>query len=226
SGVIDVTDIFGDATHQAFLVDSQAHYPVADPSVVEGGQLMLMLVETPHDGNKFDNAVNGSYGADTLTGKAGDDTILGGSNDDVLKGANGADSIDGGAGNDKLNGGDGTDTIKGGAGQDFLTGGAGADVFVFSVLEASAPALADRIGDLSDSDVIDLSGIDANSLVAGDQAFTLVGSFSGGVAGQAVLNYDADSNVTQLILDVNGDTIADMFIAIRGDHSDFANFVL
>ncbi len=48
SGVVDVTGIFGRDGGQAFLLDTQAHYPFGAPGssgladVVEGGQLMLM----------------------------------------------------------------------------------------------------------------------------------------------------------------------------------------
>ena len=51
SGVVDVTDIFGKDGGQAYLLDTQAHYPFGAPGsagrteIVEGGQLMLMRVD-------------------------------------------------------------------------------------------------------------------------------------------------------------------------------------
>jgi serralysin len=51
SGVVDVTGIFGKDGGQAFLLDTQAHYPFGVPGssgrteIVEGGQLMLMRVD-------------------------------------------------------------------------------------------------------------------------------------------------------------------------------------
>ena len=81
-------------------------------------------------------------------------------------------------------GGIGNDTLAGGGGADTLTGGAGANRFVFSVADLGS---SDEITDFSHAhgDKIDLSAIDANSGVAGDQAFSFIGT--GGsthVAGQ------------------------------------------
>jgi serralysin len=51
SGVVDVTGIFGRDGGQAYLLDTQAHYPFGAPGsaarteIVEGGQLMLMRVD-------------------------------------------------------------------------------------------------------------------------------------------------------------------------------------
>lgn len=144
SGVVDVTAIFGDATHQAYLLDAQVHAATGDPATVEKGQLMLMTIETPHDGGNGNDVVNGSGGADTLSGNNGDDTMRGGSGNDVLHGNNGDDTIDGMGDNDTLYGDNGSDTLIGGGGNDrliggrgddMLTGGAGADVFDFSDLD-------------------------------------------------------------------------------------------
>jgi hypothetical protein len=65
----------------------------------------------------------------------------------------------------------------------------------------------DRIEDLQSGDIIDLSDIDANQNVAGNQAFTFVGdaAFSN-VAGEL----RATANLVQG--DVNGDGIADFQI--------------
>lgn len=41
SGIIDMTDILGNAGEQVFLLGVQAHHPIAGP-LVEGGQLLLM----------------------------------------------------------------------------------------------------------------------------------------------------------------------------------------
>lgn len=133
SGVVDVTSLLGNATTKAYLIDTQAHYLFgasgsADRTeLVEGGQLMLLRVETPHDGGRGDDALNGGYTDDSITGQRGNDTIRGGSGKDTLLGAAGDDSIDGGTGDDVLGGGAGNDAILGGAGDDRLTGAAGSD---------------------------------------------------------------------------------------------------
>ena len=87
-----------------------------------------------------------------------DNEIVGTGGDNVLKGL---------AGNDRLTGGNGIDS---------LIGGAGVDTFVFTAL-LDAPVLAgtrDRVLDfVSGSEKIDVSAIDADTTVAGDQAFVL-----------------------------------------------------
>ena len=84
------------------------------------------------------------------------------------------------SGSDVLNGGGSDDTLIGGTGRDSLTGGAGSDTFVFkTAAEAgygtgtSSSTNADLITDfLAGTDRIDLSFIDANTQVFGDQGFT------------------------------------------------------
>ena len=115
-------------------------------------------------------------------------TIKGGSgNDTINAGGTGNDTIDGGSCNDTINGGRGNDILTGGTGTDILTGGAGNDIFKFnSVLESKPGVLRDVITDFVGNDnlpgdQIDLSTIDANSNIAGNQAFTFIGAnaFSG-----------------------------------------------
>jgi Ca2+-binding RTX toxin-like protein len=129
------------------------------------------------------------------------------------------------AGNDTLDGGKGADTLVGGKGSDILTGGVGADHFVFSTLADSAVGAADRIMDLTNVDVIDLGAIDADSLTAGDQAFHEVRAFTHH-AGEMTIRYNANSGLTVIKLDVNGDGTTDAQISIQGDHHGFDNFVL
>jgi Ca2+-binding RTX toxin-like protein len=79
-----------------------------------------------------------------------------------------------------------SDFIQGNGGADTLTGGAGADIFRYLAASDSTSGAMDRILDFAaGSDKIDLSRIDADTLAAGDQAFSWIGSnaFSG-IAGQ------------------------------------------
>ncbi|HEX8240488.1 MAG TPA: calcium-binding protein [Allosphingosinicella sp.] len=120
------------------------------------------------------------------------------------------------AGADLLDGGDGNDLIDGGAGADILTGGAGADLFRFESGDTGLGSAADRITDfLSGSDRIDLSAIDANSALPGDQAFAFIttAAFTGS-AGQ--LRYSGDGTDTWLEADVDGDGAADFQIVLSG----------
>ena len=70
-----------------------------------------------------------------------------------------------------------------------------------------------------------LAAIDADTGAAGDQAFHLVGAFSG-AAGELVVVYNAASGRTLIQGDVDGDGQADLSIAVQGDHHDFTNFAL
>jgi Ca2+-binding RTX toxin-like protein len=153
----------------------------------------------------------------TLTGSAA--TGTGNALNNAITGNGGGNTLIGGAGNDILSGMGGSDTLIGGAGADSLTGGLGADTFLFTDADIGVKLVTDRVLDLNfaDGDVIDLSGIDANSLLASDQAFSFVTKFTK-TAGQAVLTYSAGKNVTTLSVDINGDGKADYAIAITGDH--------
>ena len=76
--------------------------------------------------------------------------------------------------NNTLIGGNGNNILTGGTGMDALTGGLGADTFDFNiVLESLVGASRDIISDFSrvQLDKIDLSTIDADSVLANDQAF-------------------------------------------------------
>lgn len=88
------------------------------------------------------------------------------------------------AGFDTLNGGAGNDTLIGGLGRDTLWGGADKDRFVWASTAESGALLSDRVTDFQRGiDTLDLAAIDANTLVAGNQAFVLSGT--GKVTGKA-----------------------------------------
>lgn len=144
-----------------------------------------------------------------LTGAAAADVIVGRSNTDTLKGM---------AGNDRLDGGAGDDTLIGGAGADLLVGGSGADLFVFQTVGESRIAATgrDEIADFNaaEGDRLDLSKIDANSKLAGNQAFTLGDTVFSRVAGELIQTHTGDQWLLQG--DLNGDARADF--AILFDH--------
>jgi serralysin len=73
-------------------------------------------------------------------------------------------------------------------------------------------------------DVIDLSGIDANSKLAGDQAFTLVAAFTRS-AGQLTMSVEGDGYAVRG--DTNGDGAADFgFTVMAGDPLAASAFLL
>ena len=172
-----------------------------------------------------DDRVGGGEGDDFVRAGAGNDTLMGGYDADTLSGGSGADRLFGERGKDVLNGSLDNDMLIGGRDADVLNGGGGADVFRFDDLDSLLGA-RDLIGDLNEvEDTIDLSRIDADVTVAGDQSFVLVDRFSG-AAGEATVRYNRDTNVSRLVLDTDGDGAADIAIIARGDQSGFDNFVL
>lgn len=152
-------------------------------------------------GSSQANRIYGNEAANLITGAAGNDSLYGNAGNDRLLGGDGSDQLFGGAGND---------VIDGGAGRDKLKGDAGADVFVFASVNDSTKAAPDSIQDfVSGVDFVDLRGIDANSGVAGDQAFV----FGSGPSGAGALWFAAG----KLYGDVNGDGISDLAI-VFGNH--------
>jgi Ca2+-binding RTX toxin-like protein len=121
--------------------------------------------------------------------------------------------LNGGAGNDTLNGGADNDEIAGGAGVDTMDGGTGADDFNYAAIADTGvgAGLRDIINNfLNNSDQIDLSAIDANSGVAGNQAFTVVAPLVTSpftAAGQIRLVQDGANTVFQANTDANLATV-------------------
>jgi len=180
-------------------------------------------------GDGQDNAINGLNGADKLYGQAGNDTLNGNRGDDLVDGGEGDDNVNGGFGNDTLfggidrdtlSGGDGNDFLTGGEGADVLTGGSGLDVFIYLKTDLRDKRQVDRITDFSqtDHDLIDLSAVDANSLVIDDQAFKFIGSENfHRVAGELRFQTDPKfTNITDLSGDTNGDGKPDFVIMLDG----------
>lgn len=162
--------------------------------------------------------MGGDAGNDRVFGDAGNDCVGRGDGDDVLEGGTGADGLYGDAGDDVL---------VGGAGADVLFGHGGADRFVFLSVTDSLASARDRVGDFNatEGDRIDLSAIDADVNAAGDQAFVLVGAFTG-VAGQAVATFDERSGGMTLLADVDGDGRADFGVEAVGNFRDAPIFIL
>lgn len=136
------------------------------------------------------DTLRGFAGHDTLNGKGGNDTLIGDDGYDRLIGGTGSDSLFGGRGNDRLYGENGSDTLVGGNGNDLLvgglgtdtlSGGSGADTFRYRSERDLRGLEIDTITDFShrEGDRIDLSRIDANRLIDGDQRFTFVDNTDG-----------------------------------------------
>ncbi|MFD1785973.1 M10 family metallopeptidase C-terminal domain-containing protein [Sphingomonas floccifaciens] len=170
------------------------------------GQVGDVVIEKANEGtdtvrSAIDYVLGDNVENLVLTGAA--TTGTGNALDNRLEGNALSNRLDGGAGNDILVGGDGID---------YLTGGAGADIFV---AEITATKTASKVGTLSfdvvldfaAGDRIDLSGIDANTLVAGDQAFTFVGNAAGKNAGELSMQRFGNINAAENALGMDLDGI-------------------
>lgn len=161
--------------------------------------------------------------AGNSAGGGSNDRYFGEEGDDQLLGLEGNDLLDGGVGNDFMAGGLGADTLVGGAGFDWMAGGrnvAGTasdgaqDRFRFLAVTDSAGAQIDAVNDFQvGEDKIDLSAIDANTLVGGQQGFT-IGAMQAGQAGR--LQIDVFGSYSLVRGDVDGDGLADISILVFG----------
>ncbi len=131
------------------------------------------------------STIHGSEAANTLNGTAGNDLMYGHGGNDILNG---------GAGNDTIHGGWGNDTINGGAGNDILYGEGGNDTFVFNAMNMGN----DTIMGFQAGDKIDLSALDANEILSGNQAFDFIFSNWLQDAGDLGFYKDAANNKTYL----------------------------
>jgi Ca2+-binding RTX toxin-like protein len=155
-------------------------------------------------GNDLANRMTGNGAANALSGAAGNDRLLGLDAADILRG------------------GDGNDWLEGGAGQDRMYGGLGADSFVFDDghFGGATAASADQVHDFGDAegDRVRLDLVDANTGLAGDQAFTLIGTSAfSNTAGE--LRYEQISGNTYVQGDWDGDGAADFWIRLDGLHT-------
>lgn len=141
-----------------------------------------------------------------LIGNASANTLTGGAGKDILIGAVGSDTLSGGGGDDLLIGNGGFDT---------LTGGAGNDVFAFTSASDTnsfdGTTGQERIMDfVKGQDKISLSTIDADTSLAGDQAFLVAGQTS--VVHAHSINWFVSGTNLVIQGDVNGDNVADFTI--------------
>lgn len=154
-----------------------------------------------------------------LTGSASTDAT-GNGLANVIRGNGGFNQLDGAAGADTIFGNSGEDILIGGAGRDTLVGGAGNDSFLFrdGDFGGATTGTADRITDFAEGDRIDLSLADADSSLAGDQAFAFIGAGAfTGTAGE--LRYEQIGDSTFVQGDVDGDGTADFMIRLDGLHT-------
>ena len=157
---------------------------------------------------------------ENLIGSGGSDIIRGGNVANNISGRGGADTIVGRGGADVLSGEGGEDVIEGNAGADTLTGGANGDRFVYRETSDSTAGIRDTITDFFNAgapggDVMDVSGVDANVNVGGNQVFAFIGQAGfTGAAGQ--LRYETSGGNATVQADTNGDGTADLVVDLTG----------
>lgn len=189
--------------------------------VVGGTGSALALSDTQ---TAVENFVAGA-GNDRITGSNAANRLGGGSGDDLLIGLAGKDTLDGGAG---------ADTLVGGADADHLIGGEGADVFDYNAIAESGngAAMRDLIADfVAGTDKVDLSTIDANTTVAGNNVFTYNATAGAGFtgAGELIFHYEGegDTAITVIEGNINADLGADFQVALVGHQTLVAaDFIL
>ena len=153
-------------------------------------------------------------GIDTLISIEG---VIGSDLDDLLTGSNVSNTLRGGAGDDIL---------RGGGGGDFLYGEAGADIFVYGAVSDAPSSGGEWISDFSTSDRIDVSAIDADKSLEGDQAFHINGQ--AGHAGDIGVYYSIYADVSYVSFYTDNTGNASAVIMMWGDHTTLAasDFIL
>lgn len=209
--VDSVSDIVSELTDA--LTDAGGRDSISSSVTITAPQFVENVLLTGKNtlnatGNGENNGLTGNLNNNVLLGLDGNDTLLGMAGNDALRGGNG---------NDNLQGGDGVDTLIGGLGADTMTGDLTTyrqDIFVFETIADSGvgSGLRDVILDYGSGDLLDLRLIDANAGVAGDQAFTFIGTGQFTAAGQ--VRYQVNGLSVIVELNVDGSLSADAQIEL------------
>lgn len=160
----------------------------------------------------------GSMNLSTVLAQTGTDAA------NTLTGGSGMDGFYGMAGNDTISAGGGNDLLDGGTGRDRLTGGGGRDVFDYdrAIETGNSAASRDVILDfLHLTDDIDLSGMDASTVLAGNNAFLWrgTGAFTASAGELRYVQYDnagTADDYTVVFGDRDADIASEFQIELRG----------
>jgi Ca2+-binding RTX toxin-like protein len=138
---------------------------------------------------------------------------------DTITGNNGINILEGLGGRDTISGNGGADVIIGGSAADTMSGGSGIDRFEFGSIQDIGLNVHDVILDFvssrfsaTEADKIDLSDIDANATVAGNQDFLFIGNNNAFVAAFGAGQLRCNGGFVEG--DVNGDLVADFRIQV------------
>ncbi|MBU1335926.1 MAG: heme peroxidase [Alphaproteobacteria bacterium] len=201
-------------------------------------------------GDKGNDLLDAGLGHDTVHGGLGDDLMVAqiGDGNDIYDGGAGIDTLDYGAltegvdvnlgtgvggrgsvtgsqsGTDTLYGienittGSGNDVIEASNAVNVIDGGDGNDVFVFG---SATAAHGDTIVGFEAGDKIDLSGIDADTGVAGVQSFALVTGQTATAPAQIVVTHEVreDGEYTVISGNTAGGDAPEFRISLTGNHT-------
>lgn len=162
-----------------------------------------------------------------------ENVIAGNFNDNVTGNAF-PNRLSGEKGDDELNGERANDALIGGLGSDNLTGGSEVDSFVYMKIDDSTPTAPDTIIDFDPlTEKINLSAIDASTLIKGNNAFLFNGgsaigtSTQGEVSVKKVNKAGTANDYTLINIDTDADTAPEAVIRIKGLKTlTTSNFVL
>ncbi len=135
------------------------------------------------------------------------------------------DSANGLGGNDTMYGYDGNDTLTGGAGKDYLEGGDGNNTFVFNAVSetGNSSSTCDLITDFWHGyDKINLSAIDASTILTGNNAFVFKGTAAFGTSSSGEIYYKQFNNAgtandyTLVYIDNDKDSASEAIIKLTG----------
>lgn len=156
----------------------------------------------------------------TILGTNGDDNIIGREDGSLVSGLDGNDKLTGREASDTLAGGLGNDVMNGSGGKDTLNGETGDDIYDFNATSDSAAGASRDIIEnfvfegVGTGDKIDVSTIDANVDLAGDQAFTFIGTTLLTGAGQ-IRVFDGSSENTLIQLSTDSDPDPESEIEVK-----------
>lgn len=154
------------------------------------------------------------------TGGAGTDRLYEFEN---LVGSAFNDRLTGNAGANTISGGRGDDVITGSLGRDIMSGDAGRDTFRFETIAdtGNSIAAADIIRDFQKGqDVIDLSTIDASSVLRGNNSFVFAGMGSSfGSSSSGEIKYAHVNGQTVIYGDTDRDSPPEFQIVLDGIHT-------
>jgi Ca2+-binding RTX toxin-like protein len=217
-GGAGIDRLFGGIGNDTYVV-------TAGDAIVEGANQGIDTVLVGHGGShtlaaNVENVVLSGSLAINVIGNALANNLAGNAAGNVLYGMGGADTLSGEGGNDIL---------LGGAGGDLLVGGSGNDQFRLGAATDSTLAAPVLIADFTfqlaiETDRVDLRLIDANTSVAGNQAFAYRDDFTGS-AGELRVRSAGDGSYVAAG-DTNGDGVADFAITIRSEAAPEAAWFL